>query len=183
MLDEIAASWPAVPAHGPLPDPATVGLQLFVLAGLHTGLTHTALRPLDAFAAPEQAAAARRERRATTRAVSMTTVALQRISEVLELADTHQLAPTPLACQHAQWLYQEAAQTLSTAARDLRANGPAPRSAANPTRPAAAEADRPSRGAAARLRSALTRAFRSGPEAARPGHHPSTTAPSTAKRL
>ncbi|MGW3183266.1 hypothetical protein ACWDD9_28725 [Kitasatospora sp. NPDC001119] len=181
MLDEVAASWPGVPAHGPLPAPDTVGVQLVHLRLLHGRLADAALAPLDAFAAPEKAAAARRERRATTRAVSMSAVALQRISEVLELADTHQLTPTPLACQHAQWLYQDAAQTLTLAARHLRDNGPAPRSAAKSTRPVA-EADRPARGAAARLRSALARTFRTGPDAARPGHQP-VAGPSTTKRL
>ncbi|MGW3228634.1 hypothetical protein [Kitasatospora sp. NPDC001095] len=182
MLDEIAASWPAVPAHGPLPAPGAVGVQLFALHVLHTGLIKAALRPVDAFAAPEQAAAARRERRATTRAVSMSAVALQRVSEVLELADAHQFSPTALTCQHAQWLYREAAETLSTAARHLRNNGPAPRSAARSSRQATEAEARPSRGAAARLRSALTRTFRTGPEAAPPGHQPGA-GPSMAKRL
>ncbi|MFJ9446740.1 hypothetical protein ACIRRH_33510 [Kitasatospora sp. NPDC101235] len=181
MLDEVAGSWPAVPAHGPLPAPDTVGAQLFALHVLHTGLTEAALRPGDPFAAPEKAAAAHRERRATTRAVSMSAMALQRISEVLELADTHRLSPTPLACQHAQWLYQDAAQTLSLAARNLRDNGPAPRSAAKSTRPVAG-AGRPARGAAARLRSAFTRPFRTGPDAARPSHQPAA-GPSMTKRL
>ncbi|MFF2746469.1 hypothetical protein ACFVVA_13085 [Kitasatospora sp. NPDC058048] len=181
MLDEVATSWPGVHAHGPLPAPGTVGVQLVHLRLLHGRLADAALAPGDAFAAPEKAAAARRERRATTRAVSMSAVALQRVSEVLELADTHQLAPTPLACQHAQWLYREAAQTLSTAALHLRDNGPAPRSAVKSTRPVA-EAGRPARGAAARLRSAFARTYRTGPDAAHPDHQPAAC-PSTTKRL
>ncbi|MFJ7278288.1 hypothetical protein [Kitasatospora sp. NPDC098663] len=181
MLDELARSWPAVPANGPLPAPAAVGMQMFALHVAHTGLTEAALRPLDPFTDPDKAAALRRERRATTRAVTHSAAALQNLSEVLELADAHQLSPTPLVCQHAQWLYREAGEQLATAARHMRANSPAPRSAPKPVR-SAAEADRPSRGVAARLRSVLSRPFRTGPDAGRFDPTPSP-GPSAAKRL
>ncbi|MBV6695559.1 hypothetical protein KV557_00260 [Kitasatospora aureofaciens] len=172
-----------MPNDGPLPSPGLVGVQLIALRVLHGELTDAAVQPVDPFAAPDQAAAARRERRATTRAVSLTATALQRISEVLELADAHEHSPTPIARQHAQWLYRDAGEQLSTAAHHLRRNTPAPRSAAKSTRPAAqAEASRPSRGTAARLRSVFTRPFRSGPNAESPGHGP-TPSPFAAKRL
>ncbi|WP_395297294.1 hypothetical protein ACF9IK_30555 [Kitasatospora hibisci] len=183
MLDEVVRSWPAVPTAGPLPSPGLVGAQLFALRVLHTGLTDAALRPADPFAAPEQAAAARRERRATTRAASLTAIALQRVSEVLELADAHELSPTPIVRQHAQWLYRDAGEQLSSAAHLVRQNSPAPRAAAKPNRPApdAEQSRLPSRSAAARLRSALAHPFRKSDGADRTDHGPAPTA-SPAKR-
>ncbi|MFB7672686.1 hypothetical protein ACFC26_14875 [Kitasatospora purpeofusca] len=155
-VDRALADWPdpwtAGPAH--LPAAVVVHTQLGTLRSLHAEAVTAAVRPLDMFAAPDAATAARRSVKAAARAATLVATGTQRLGEVLELvlAAAGDVRPPSIAhLQHAEALYREAGDHIHSAARHLRLH--TDRLAGKPL--AAANDFGAVRRTAARLRSAL----------------------------
>ncbi|MFJ1707599.1 hypothetical protein [Kitasatospora sp. NPDC088346] len=173
-MDEAAASWSESQDNADLPSAGLVALQLITLRTIRTALLQAASRQPDPYAAPEDAAAARRSMLAVARASSSSALADRHLCEVMELALAQQGQPTTeIAVGHAKWLYRDATKALSSASLHLRQHIQPPRAAR--TRPApAATPDK--RAAAARLRTSLRLPFRKN-RSTDPSPAPAPTAP------
>ncbi|MFB7672687.1 hypothetical protein ACFC26_14880 [Kitasatospora purpeofusca] len=124
-----------------------VVLQVMALRTIRTGL----LQAAAALPGPDASADARHAVLATDRAILSSAHAERRLREVFELVlAVRGQPPTEDAVVHAQWLYRDAALTVSSASRDLRQAGQLLR---NP-------AVTPGRRAVARLRTSLRLPFR-----------------------
>ncbi|KQV20929.1 MULTISPECIES: hypothetical protein [unclassified Kitasatospora] len=135
--------------------------QLASLNSLRTGLLHASAAPTDAFAEPDEAAGTRRAARAAARAYTQSAFADHCLGEVMELVLAAQgQPPTQIALQHTQWLYRDAARSLTSASRHLRQHVQLPR--IGRARRQVGEPVPKERGAAARLSSSLRLPFRKG---------------------
>ncbi|MFB8203085.1 hypothetical protein [Kitasatospora purpeofusca] len=178
-MDDAAASWSQPQEAGHLPPVGLVVLQLITLRTIRTALLQAAAEQPAPYAAPDDAAAARRGTLATARASSASALADHRLCEVMELVLAAQGQPaTEIAVDHAKWLYRDAAKALSSASIHLRQHIQPPRAARTRPEPAAASAP-DKRGAAARLRTSLRLPFRKdrAPNPAPPAPHAVSPAP------
>ncbi|MFC9327906.1 hypothetical protein [Kitasatospora sp. NPDC057015] len=133
---------------------------------------------MDPFAAPDEATGARRAARAAARAYTRSALADHCVGEALEvvLAGREQ-PPTQITLPHVQWLYQDAARSLTSASRHLRQHIQPPRTGR--TRRPAAEPGRTERQGAARPRTALRLPFRKTTAMDLPPAPPGATPPTT----